>query len=172
MEARNLSNITRLMHTTQVTPHFDKVEEKISVLSHTRLLHAKFDRCCMLLSGLEEITWALLCPSVKYFILNRHPPCALPTTILVTRKSACSAAMCLEYCPIVFSSYPACQPSGLMAFFMFIHFVLFPIVVLFISFLFFVFSVLFLKTVVVCPSYSPMFAHDKMLPSQHYLPLH
>lgn len=99
------------MHTTQVTPCFDKIEEKISVLSHIRLLHAKFDRCCMLLSGLEEITWALLCPSVKYFILNRHPPCALPTTITVTRKSACSAAMCLEDCPLVFSNYPGLHVS-------------------------------------------------------------
>lgn len=88
-------SVTRLVCTAHIIPHSDKVEN-IEVLSYMRLLHSKVDRCCMLLSGLKKITWALLCPSVRCFTLNFHPPCPLPTTIIVTRKSACSTVMCLE----------------------------------------------------------------------------
>lgn len=75
---------------------FDQVAESTEVFSQGRLLCAKLNRCCMLLSELKKITWSLLCPSVRCFILSRHPPCPLLTTMIVTRKSTCSTVMCLN----------------------------------------------------------------------------
>ena len=88
-------SVTRLSHTTHIVQYLIKWEKILRFLSRIRLTHAKFDRCCMLPSELKKIPWALMC-FCEMSCPQLSPPFPSPTAIIVTRKPACSAVVCLD----------------------------------------------------------------------------